>query len=73
MFIVFALLSSFVFPRWRPTSPGTPPPRSSFIIATLALFVAMLFAVNVFAKEDEEEAHGETAGEDSDYHGAGSD
>ena len=62
VFIVFALLSSFVFPRWRPDFPGEQG-RKWFIIATLALFVAMLFAVNVFAKEDEEEAHGETAGE----------
>ena len=63
VFIVFALLSSFVFPRWRPDFPGEQG-RKWFIIATLALFVAMLFAVNVFAKEqEEEEAHGETAGE----------
>ena len=62
VFIVFALLSSFVFPRWRPDFPGEQG-RKWFIIATLALFVAMLFAVNVFAKEDEEEAHGETPGE----------
>ena len=60
VFIVFALLSAFVFPRWRPDFPGEQG-RKWFIIATLALFVAMLFAVNVFAKEDEEEAHGETA------------
>ena len=61
VFIVFALLSSFVFPRWRPDFPGEQG-RKWFIIATLALFVAMLFAVNVFAKE-EEEPHAETAGE----------
>jgi len=61
VFIVFALLSSFVFPRWRPDFPGEQG-RKWFIIATLALFVAMLFAVNVFAKEDEE-PHAETAGE----------
>jgi mono/diheme cytochrome c family protein len=61
VFIVFALLSSFVFPRWRPDYPGERG-RNWFIVATLALFVAMLFAVNVFAKE-EEEGHGEKAGE----------
>ena len=61
VFIVFALLSSFVFPRWRPDYPGERG-RNWFIVATLALFVAMLFAVNVFAKEDEE-GHGEKAGE----------
>jgi cytochrome c551/c552 len=61
VFIVFALLSSFVFPRRRPDFPGEQG-RKWFIIATLALFVAMLFAVNVFAKEDEE-PHGERAAE----------
>jgi mono/diheme cytochrome c family protein len=61
VFIVFALLSSFVFPRRRPDFPGEQG-RKWFIIATLALFVAMLFAVNVFAKEDEE-PHAETAAE----------
>jgi mono/diheme cytochrome c family protein len=61
VFIVFALLSSFVFPRWRPDYPGERG-RNWFIVATLALFVAMLFAVNVFAKEDEE-GHGEQTGE----------
>lgn len=61
MFIVFALLSSFVFPRWRPDFPGEQG-RKWFIIATLVFFVAMLFAVNVFAREDEE-GQGERAGE----------
>jgi mono/diheme cytochrome c family protein len=61
VFIVFALLSSFVFSRWRPDFPGEQG-RKWFIIATLALFVAMLFAVNVFAKE-EEEPHAEATGE----------
>ena len=61
VFIVFALLSSFVFPRWRPDFPGEQG-RKWFIIATLGLFVAMLFAVNTFAKEDEE-PHAERAAE----------
>jgi mono/diheme cytochrome c family protein len=61
VFIVFALLSSFVFPRRRPDFPGEDG-RKWFIVATLALFVAMLFAVNVFAKEDEE-PHSEKAAE----------
>ncbi len=61
VFIVFALLSSFVFPRWRPDFPGEQG-RKWFIIGTLALFVAMLFAVSVFAKE-EEEPHSERAAE----------
>ena len=61
VFIIFALLSSFVFPRWRPDFPGEQG-RKWFILATLAMFVAMLFAVNVFAKEDEE-PHAEKAAE----------
>jgi mono/diheme cytochrome c family protein len=61
VFIVFALLSSFAFPRRRPDFPGEDG-RKWFIVATLALFVAMLFAVNVFAKEDEE-PHAEKAAE----------
>ncbi len=60
VFIVFALLSSFVFSRRQPDFPGERG-RNWFIVATLALFVAMLFAVNVFAREDEE-PHGQEAG-----------
>lgn len=52
-FVVFALLAALVIPRWRPDFPGERG-RNWFILATLALFVAMLFAVEVFAKEEEE-------------------
>jgi mono/diheme cytochrome c family protein len=55
LFVVFALLSALVIPRWRPDFPGERG-RGWFIVATVALFAAMLFAVEVFAKE-EEEAH----------------
>ncbi len=69
VFIVFALLSSFVFPRRWPDFPGEYG-RKWFIIGTLALFVAMLFAVNVFAKEEEEASRRESR-RDGDYHRAG--
>jgi mono/diheme cytochrome c family protein len=61
-FIVFALLSALVIPRRWPQFPG----RSLgwFIAATLVFFVATLGAVEVFAKEEPEEAAaGETATE----------
>jgi mono/diheme cytochrome c family protein len=54
LFVVFALLSALVIPRWRPDFPGERG-RGWFIAATVVLFAAMLFAVEVFAKE--EEAH----------------
>jgi mono/diheme cytochrome c family protein len=60
IFIVFALVSSLVIPRRNPDFPG-PGGRNWFILATVLLFVAMLFAVEVFAKEDEPE--GERAAE----------
>lgn len=58
-FIVFALASSFVFPRWWPQFPG-PRGRNAYIVVCIALFVAMLLAVEFFAVE-EEEAHGAEA------------
>jgi mono/diheme cytochrome c family protein len=54
LFVVFALLSALVIPRWRPDFPGERG-RGWFIVATVVLFASMLFAVEVFAKE--EEAH----------------
>jgi cytochrome c553 len=51
-FIAFALISSFVLPRRNPDFPGE---RVGLYIAVAALlFVAMLAAVVVFAKEEEE-------------------
>lgn len=52
LFIVFALASALLIPRWRPDFPGARG-RKWFILATLLLFVAMLFAVETFAKEEE--------------------
>jgi mono/diheme cytochrome c family protein len=60
VFIAFALLSALVIPRWRPDFPGSRG-RNWFIVATIALFVAMLFAVELFGAE-EKEAKGEPAG-----------
>lgn len=69
VFIVFALLSSFVFPRRNPDFPGNR--LGAFIGVTVLLFVATMAGVVVFAKESEEghaaeaaETHGaETGGE----------
>jgi mono/diheme cytochrome c family protein len=61
-FIVFALLSALVIPRRWPQYPGAR--MGWFIAATLVFFVATLGAVEVFAKEEPEEAAvGETATE----------
>jgi mono/diheme cytochrome c family protein len=57
VFIAFALVSSFVLSRRNPDFPGEEG-RTWFIVATIGLFVAMMFAVAVFAQESEE-AHGE--------------
>jgi mono/diheme cytochrome c family protein len=52
-FVVFALLSALVIPRRWPQYPGRG--LNWFIAGTLVLFVATLAAVEVFAKEAEEE------------------
>ena len=52
-FVVFALLSALVIPRRWPQYPGRG--LGWFIAGTLVLFVATLGAVEVFAKESEEE------------------
>jgi mono/diheme cytochrome c family protein len=59
VFIAFALLAALVIPRGNPDFPGK---RGlvPFIVVTLILMIAMLSAVEVFAKE---EHHGEAAGE----------
>ncbi len=51
-FIVFALLSGIVIPRSRPGFPGRGLPL--FLLATVALFVAMVTAVLIFGRESEE-------------------
>jgi uncharacterized cupredoxin-like copper-binding protein len=61
IFITFALASSFFFPRYWPQFPGRNG-LGAFIVGSVALFVAMLLAVEFFAVEEEEaEAGGEPA------------
>ena len=60
VFIVFALSASFLLPRRNPDFPtrrGLP----LFVVATIALFVAMMTAMAVFAREEEEAAEHEPA------------
>ena len=56
-FIVFALCSSFLFPRFRPQFPGHG--LRAFIIVTFVFFFGMLTAVEVFGAEPKE--HKESA------------
>jgi cytochrome c6 len=58
LFILFALASSFLFPRSNPNFPGKAMPW--FILACATFFVAMLAAVILFGVE-EKTAEGETA------------
>jgi mono/diheme cytochrome c family protein len=60
VFIVFALLSSFYFPRRDPNFPGNR--LGLFTLITVLLFIVTMAGVIVFAKE-EEEAHGAEAAE----------
>jgi mono/diheme cytochrome c family protein len=53
LFIAFALVSSFVLPRRNPDFPGRR--LGAYLAVAVLLFVAMLAAVVVFAKEGEEE------------------
>jgi uncharacterized cupredoxin-like copper-binding protein len=57
VFIVFALASSFLFPRYRPSYPAGR--LGWFVVVTLVLFVGMLAAVEIFAAEPEEKAAAE--------------
>jgi hypothetical protein len=59
IFIAFALLSSFYWPRRDPNFPGER--RNFFMVVTAILFVGMLLAVELFAVEEEEEHGGEEA------------
>jgi uncharacterized cupredoxin-like copper-binding protein len=61
VFIAFSLLSALVIPRYRPDFPGGRHLRL-FIAVVVVLLVAMLGAVEVFARE-EEEPHEEAAAE----------
>jgi cytochrome c6 len=57
-FIVFALLSAMVIPRYRPGFPGQH--LTAFVLVTICFFAAMLFAVFYFGRESK--ASGEAAG-----------
>jgi uncharacterized cupredoxin-like copper-binding protein len=57
VFIVFALASSFLFPRYRPSYPAGR--LGWFIVVTLALFIVMLAAVEIFGAEPAEKAAAE--------------
>jgi plastocyanin len=61
VFILFALTSSFIAPRQRPDFPGRNG-LSVFVLASFALFVAMLTAVSVFGVESEAKGAHEGAG-----------
>jgi hypothetical protein len=52
IFIVFALLSSFYYPRRNPNFPGDQ--RNGFLLVTAIMFIGMLLAVELFAVEEEE-------------------
>ena len=60
IFIVFALLSSFVFPSRNPDFPGRTF-RWVYVVASIGLFLLMMSTVIVFGKEDEEAKAEETA------------
>ena len=47
LFIAFALVSSFVVPRYKPDFPG-PTGLSTFVIVSLVMFGLMVAAVNFF-------------------------
>ena len=55
VFILFALASSFLFPRFRPDYPGRG--LLAFIVVAFVFFLAMLTAVEVFGAESKH--HGE--------------
>jgi uncharacterized cupredoxin-like copper-binding protein len=64
IFIVFALASAFLIPRYRPDYPGRR--LGLFVVVCIALFVAMMAAVELFAVEEEAaEAHGAAAETDT--------
>jgi uncharacterized cupredoxin-like copper-binding protein len=56
-FILFALSSSFLFPRYRPEFPGRR--LGTFLLVTLVIFVGMLAAVEIFGAEPAEKAKAE--------------
>ena len=66
LFILFALLSSFVLPRRNPDFPGNR--LGLFILVAAVLFVGTMAGVVYFAKEEEHaeasETHGTASGEE---------
>ena len=56
VFILFALSSSFLFPRFRPDYPGKG--LLAFIVIAFVFFFGMLTAVEVFGAEDTHHAEG---------------
>jgi plastocyanin len=60
VFVAFSLIVSMVVPRYRPDFPGRRR-LGLFIGVVVVLFIAMLGAVEVFAKEEEEAPHEEAA------------
>ena len=62
LFIVFALVSSLLIPRYKPDFPGRKG-LGLFVIVTALFTIAMLGAVEVWAIEEESAAHGETPAE----------
>jgi cytochrome c6 len=55
LFILFAVVTAIVLPRSRPDFPGER--LGAFVLGSLVLFVAMITAVVVFAKEGGEGEH----------------
>jgi uncharacterized cupredoxin-like copper-binding protein len=58
VFVVFALSSAFLWPRYRPDFPGRR--LGTFIWVTLVIFVGMLAAVEIFGAEPSEKASAES-------------
>jgi uncharacterized cupredoxin-like copper-binding protein len=59
VFILFALASSFLFPRFRPDYPGRG--LLAFIVVSFVFFFGMLTAVEVFGAEETHHAEGAPA------------
>jgi len=59
IFLLFAIASSFWLPRRNPDFPGER--LGPFVAVTVLLFLGLMAAVIVFAKEEEEEGHEATA------------
>ena len=62
VFVSFALIASLLIPRYRPDFPGRRR-LGLFIAVVILLFLSMLGAVEVFARESEEETHREAVPE----------